>query len=135
MNCENMNKCNDSSNHIKESVARIDKVQKAILSDSFGTCVTCETSLLAANNTIPVRFNTCCGNSIVGNVGVTATETVYFRIESLRCNRFVTLRLLVPDGDTLAGTDYTMILDLDCVGSMQCFEAISVEVCTQSTTV
>lgn len=133
MSCEKMDQCNNVSNHIKETVARIDKVQKEVLSDAFTTCVSCETSLFASSNTIPVRFNTCCGNAVIGNVGTTATETVYFRIEALRCNRFVTLRLLVPDGDTLVGTDYTMILDLDCVGTMQCFEAINVDVCTQST--
>lgn len=133
MNCESTN--TTTNNFIKESVTKIDKIQKDILSDSFGTCITCQTSLLAVNNTIPVRFFTCCGNPILGNLGVAGGETVFFRIEAIRANRFVTLRLLTLTGETLAGSDYTMILDLDCVGSMQCFEAISVEVCTQSSAI
>lgn len=135
MNCETLNQDNCSCNFIKESVTKIDKLQKEVVSDSTGRCIACEASLFtSAYNTIPVRFYTCCGNPIIGNIGTSATETVYFRIEAIRCGRFVTLRLLEPTGEdsTLVGTNYTMILDLDCVGSMQCFEPISVEVCSQS---
>ncbi len=138
MNCDTYTQDSCNCNFIKESVSKIDKIQKEVVSDSTGRCIACEASLFtSAYNTIPVRFYTCCGNPIVGNVGIPSSGTPFFRIESVRCNRFVTLRLLqeTTEGDvtTLVGTDYTMILDLECVGSMQCFAPISVEVCTQST--
>lgn len=136
MNCDTYTQDSCNCNYIKESVAKIDKLQKEVISETTGRCIACEASLFtSANNTIPVRFYTCCGNPITGTIGTTETSTVFFRIESLRCNRYVTLRLLQSTGGedpTLTGTDYTMIVDLDCVGCMQCFEPISVEVCTQS---
>ncbi len=139
MNCDTLTQDSCNCNFIKESVAKIDKLQKEVVSDTTGRCIACEASLFtSANNTIPVRFYTKCGNPVIGNIGLPPTETVYFRIESLRCGRFATLRLLetttVGDETTLTGTDYTIILDLDSVGSMQCFSPISVEVCAQSTT-
>ncbi len=119
-------------NTIKDTVIKIDKLQKAVISNTVGTCVTCETSLLSANNTIPVSFTTCCGNRICGLVGLTGASTCFYRIESVRCGRYVTVRLLEVTGGTLEATPYTMIIDLECVGTIQCFEAISVVVCSQS---
>ncbi len=137
----NINSCNGNGNnnsndcnYIKESVIKIDKLQKEIMCNTFGTCVSCDTSLLTyANNTIPVRFTTCCGGVVEGIIGVDGATTSFFRIESVRCQRFVTLRLLELDGDTLVGTNYTMILDLECVCTIQCFEPTNVEVCTAGT--
>lgn len=140
MNCDTLTQDSCNCNYIKESVSKIDKLQKEVISDSAGRCITCEASLFtSANNTIPVCFSTCCGNQIFGYTGLTGATTEFFRIESIRCNQFVTLRLLqeavVDDQPTLTATNYTMILDLNCVGRMQCFEPISVEVCTQSSAV
>lgn len=135
MNCDTYNQDLDTTgnNYIKETVSKIDKIQKEVIFDTTGRCIACEASLFtSANNTIPVRFYTCCGNPITATIGLPETETTYFRIESVRCNRFVTLRLLQVSGDTLEGTNYTIICDLDCVGTMQCLDPISVEVCTQS---
>lgn len=136
MNCDTYTQDSCNCNYIKESVAKIDKLQKEVISEATGRCIACEASLFtSANNTIPVRFYTCCGNPITGTIGTTECSTVFFRIESIRCNRYVTLRLLknvCGEESTLTGTDYTMIVDLDCVGSMQCFEPICIEVCSQS---
>lgn len=129
----NTNSC--ECNYIRESVIKIDKLQKEIISNALGTCVSCDTSLLTyACNTIPVRFTTCCGNAIEGIIGVDGSSTSYFRIESVRCQRYVTLRLLELDGQKLEGTNYTIILDLDCVGTIQCFEPINVETCSSYAT-
>ena len=132
MNCDTplIDSCN--CNYIKETVNRIDKIQKRVISDTTTlTCVSCETSLFtSANNTIPVRFTTCCGNPITAVTATDGTTTEYFRIESVRCNRYVTVRLLDPTATT--ATLYTMIIDLDCIGTIQCFEPITVEVCTSS---
>lgn len=120
-------------NYIKDTVSKIDKLQKEVVTDTLGRCISCETSLFTSlNNTIPVSFNTCCGNPVTGRVGSTETITPFFRIESIRSNRFVSLRLLVSDGGTepvLTATDYIMTVDLDCVSSIQCYTPITVEVC------
>ena len=120
-------------NYIKDTVSKIDKLQKDLITDTLGRCISCETSLFTSlNNTIPVSFFTCCGNPVTGRVGITDTLTPYFRIESLRCNRFVSLRLLVSDGATepvLTPTDYTITVDLDCISSIQCYSPITVDVC------
>lgn len=136
MNLDDFSKDSCNCNFIKESVCKIDKMQKEVVSDT-NKCVSCETSLFASMyNTIPVSFYTCCGNQVTANISTTTTTTPYFRIESIRCNRFVTLNLLQQSSETttptLTATNYTMILDLDCVGSMQCYEPINVEICTQS---
>lgn len=131
-NYTNSNSCD--CNYVKESVIKIDRLQKEIMSNTIGTCVSCDTTLLTyANNTIPVRFTSCCGNVVEAIIGADGATTSFFRIESIRCQRFVTLRLLELEGTELVGTNYTMILDLDCVGSVQCFEPTNVEVCTAST--
>lgn len=124
-------------NYIKDTVCKIDKLQKEVVSDTLGRCISCETSLFTSlNNTIPVSFYTCCGNPILGRIGPTDTITAIFRIEALRCNRFVTLRLLISDGaaePTITATDYTLTVDLDCVSSIQCYEPITVAVCGATT--
>lgn len=120
-------------NYIKDTVCKIDKLQKEVVTDTLGRCISCETSLFTSlNNTIPVSFFTCCGNPVTGRVGTTEILTPFFRIESIRCNRFVSLRLLVSDGGTeptLTPTDYVITVDLDCVASIQCYTPITVDVC------
>ena len=123
-----------SCNYIKETIMKIDKLQKEAIADNQYYCVSCQTSLMSAtNNTIPVLFNSCNGNELTGSIGLGAT-TKYFRIESIRCGQYVTLRLLEPIGETptLTGTNYTMTVDLDCIKCIQCLEPISIEVCTQN---
>lgn len=121
------------SNYIKDTVMKIDRLQKEIVVDSSNSCISCETSLLtSAYNTIPVSFRGCCSYAVLGNLGSTTDNltTQFFRIESVRQCRFVTLRLLSIDGAELTATNYTMILDLDFVTTMQCYGPISVPLCT-----
>jgi hypothetical protein len=133
MNTNCINTEDFQCNTIKETVIKIDRLQKAVVTNTAGTCVTCETSLLSSNNTIPVSFTTCCGNRICGLIGTTGATTCFYRIESVRCGKYVTVRLLETTGGALEATPYTMIIDLDCVAMLQCFEAISIVVCSQST--
>lgn len=125
-------------NYIKESVIKIDKLQKEIVTVGDTRCISCDASLFtSANNTIPVTFLTKCGTLFTGLVDLTGTTTYFFRIESIRCGRYVTVRLLVlddttPDAPTLTATNKTMIIDLDCIGGMQCHEPITVEICQTS---
>ncbi|MGM9969838.1 MAG: hypothetical protein ACI35S_05520 [Anaeroplasma sp.] len=139
MNSHNLEQESCSCNYIKETISKIDKMQKEIVSDTSYRCISCNSSLFSnLYNTIPISLYTCCGNSITGLIGAGGDETQYFRVESIRCGRFVTLRLLeattVEDVTTLTGTDYTLIVDLDCIGRIQCFNPINVEVCTASDT-
>lgn len=119
-------------NYIISTVSRIDKLQKEIGQEE-SVCGACDTSLITrAFNTIPVSFRSCCGTGIVANLDLTGAVTEFFRIESIRDQRFVTLRLLeatTGEETTLTGTTYTCIIDLNCVGSMQCYDAINVEPC------
>lgn len=127
-------------NYIKESVFKIDRLQKDVQkAEAVGRCVSCETSLFSSiNNTIPVSFNIGCCN-VTGKIGLEGTETSFLRIESVRCNRFATCRLLsvTTEGETttVTGTNYTIIIDLDRVTAMQCFSPVNVELCNQTTTV
>lgn len=120
------------SNYIIETVSRIDKIQKEVVLDSTNTCVLCETSLLtSAYNTIPVSFKCISGTTVSGNIGVSSETAEYFRIESLRQNRFVTLRLLNRNDTALEATEYTMLLDLNYVMQIECYTPISITLCTQ----
>lgn len=126
-------------NYIKETVAKIDKLQKEVVTVGETRCISCDASLFtSANNTIPVTFLTDCCSLVTGLVDINGTTTTFFRIESIRCGRYVTLRLLVLDTTsetpTLTASNRTMVLDLDKVTGIQCHEPISVEVCQSSLT-
>ena len=134
MPIETVNDCLEC-NYIKETIAKIDKLQKEVVTVGENRCISCDTSLFnPANNTIPVALYCRCGNLFTGLTDTAGTTTSFFRIESIRCGRFVTLRLLVQDGDTLTATLRTMVLDLDEVKGIQCFEPITVELCTSAIT-
>lgn len=132
---EPINECD--CNYIKETVTKIDKLQKEIITVGEIRCISCDASLFSsANNTIPVALYTDCGTLVNGRVDLDGTDTTFFRIEAIRCNRFVTLRLLVADDTTdpttLTATNRTMIFDLDHVAGIQCFEPITIELCQTS---
>lgn len=122
-------------NYIKETVIKIDKLQKEVVTIGETRCISCDASLFtSANNTIPVSFTTKCGNLFTGLTDTTGVTTSFFRIESIRCNRYVTVRMLIvgtedPENPTLTASTRTMILDLNEVAGIQCYEPITVEVC------
>lgn len=124
-------------NIILENIKRIDRNQKkAVIADN-NTCISCDATLLSTiNNTIPISLTTCCGNRITGIINLDGTTTYFFRVEAIRCNRYLTVRMLeeieVEGVATLVETPYTMVVDLECVGTMQCFTPISITLCTQS---
>lgn len=130
--------CNECYNYIIESVIKIDKLQKEVITANSTTCIGCETSLYdTLNNTIPVTLYTNCGSLLTATINTENNTTTFFRIEAIRYNRFVTLRLLTTDPaqpKTLIATNQTMIYDLNCVCGIECFQPITVEICTSSTT-
>lgn len=133
--CDKPYEINSCGNYIIDTVIRIDKLQKEIVSD-YNSCISCETSLVTnANNTIPVAFKGCSGE-ITAILELPDVTTPFFRIESVREKRFVTLRLLeatiVAEEQTFEATNHTCILDLNCVCQIQCFNPITVVTCTQN---
>lgn len=123
------------ANTILEIVETIARSQRNVCS-TCADCVSCDGYFCnALYNTIPVRLTTCCDNQAIGGViGVGGVTTNYFRIECITHQRYIKLRLLsatVVDGVvTITGTNYTMVVDLDCVGTIQCFEPVNIAGCT-----
>lgn len=133
----NTNNYDRTCNTILDNIKKIDKAQKKAVFEETTSCITCETSLLTTTyNTIPVAFTTCCGTRITGVIDLAGETTIYFRIEAIRCCRYLTVRLLeqiiVDDLPTLVETPFTMIIDIECIGSMQCFQPILIALCTDS---
>lgn len=119
------------TNNIAEIIERIVKSQRDICSTCAPT-VSCDVCFYnALYNTIPIRLTYCCGGTPVeGVVGVGGPVTTYFRVECISNDRFVKLRLLtataVGEEVVLTGTNYTIVVDLECVGTIQCFEPINI---------
>jgi hypothetical protein len=121
-------KKNCCTNSIGEIIEKIAKTQR----DVCNTCanlVTCDACFFDSQfNTIPIRLTLCCsGAPVEAVIGAGGTITTYFRVECVTNERFVKLRLLSIDAEgALIGTNYTIVLDLECVGSIQCFEPINI---------
>ena len=119
------------NNNIVEIVEKIARTQR----DLCPTCVeavSCDMCLYnSLYNTIPIRLTSCCsGAAFEGIIGVGGPSTSYFRVECISNGQFVKLRLLsvtsVEGEIVVAGTNYTMVVDLECVGTIQCFEPINI---------
>ena len=119
------------NNNIVEIVERIARTQRDVCS----TCtepVSCDMCFFnSVFNTIPIRLGYCCsGSPVEAVIGVGGPITTYFRVESISNCRYVKLRLLsatvVGEEVVLTGTNYTIVVDLDCIGSIQCFEPINI---------
>ena len=139
MNCNNQDYSDLDCNYILDSIKKIDKMQKEIICEekTNNRCIMCDKALFTnLYNTIPVALYTCCGNEVTGLLGVGGDTTSYFRIESIRCNRYVTLMLLnqttTNDVTTLTGSEFTITIDINCIGRIQCFAPINIETCTSS---
>ena len=125
-------KKNCCTNNIVEIVERIARCQRDVCS----TCVdavSCDMCFFNSNNTIPIRLVSCCsGIPIEGIIGVAGPTTTYFRVECINDKRFVKLRLLtatlVDGAVVVAGTNYTIVVDLECISSIQCFEPTNITV-------
>jgi hypothetical protein len=122
-------KKNCCTNSIGEIIEKIAKTQI----DVCNTCanlVTCDACFFGSQfNTIPIKLTLCCsGAPVEAVIGAGGTITTYFRVECVTNERFVKLRLLSIDAEgALIGTNYTIVLDLECVGSIQCFEPINIK--------
>ena len=125
---KNFDRCCD--NYLLDLLLRIDRMQKEAIVNQETACISCSNSLTTfQNNTLPISFIMKCGGYLTVNIGISTDTTTYFRIESIRCDRYLTLRLLEDVDGTLTATPYTITLDLECVCGVQCFGAISVTPC------
>ena len=128
---------NQDCNYILELIKRTDKIQKNVINLEDNICVDCEMALLrSANNTVPISIYTDCCSALKALVDLEGTTTNIFRIESIKCDRYITLRLLevtTDDPAVIVGTTRTIILDIENIRGIQCYEPISVEPCIGTT--
>lgn len=121
-------------NFIVETVRKIDQLQKEVLLEN--NCIGCEGSLFSRlYNTKPVSFILCGGSRFEAALG-TATDaatTTCFRIQEVKGNSVI-LQLIDYSGDTPSCTNYTIILDLDCVCGIQCYSPILCTLCNNNDT-
>jgi hypothetical protein len=131
------NEISPDCNYITELICKIDKIQRNILRLGDNVCEGCEFALLAStNNTIPISIYTDCCEAFTALIDTAGTTTNIFRIENIRCNRFVTLRLLETTTDVppvIVGTNRTIVVDISKITALQCYEPITVEPCTATT--
>lgn len=119
---------------IAQLLKRIDQMQKeAVIANATNRCDNCMMS--AMYNTKPIAIYICCnGQRFTAPAGVTGTESNLFRVEEVRNDETVVLRLLVVDETTgeITCTTYTIVVRISCIGSVQCFEPINCEtLCSQ----
>lgn len=116
-------------NCIYETVKRIDQLQKEVLLEN--NCIGCEGSLFSRlYNTKPVSFILCGGARFEAplTTAVDSPTTAIFRIQEIKGN-CVVLQLIDYSGDTPVCTNFTTILDLECVCGLQCYLPILCELC------
>ena len=127
--------CSNNSNNLIEIIEKIARTQRDVCS-TCGDCVSCDNCFCnALYNTIPIRLTYCCsGNTVEGVIGLAGATTAFFRVECITNNRFVKLRLLsvtTVEGEiVVTGTNYTMVVDMECIGTIQCFEPVNIAGCT-----
>ena len=116
---------------IRSTVRKIDQLQKEATLQS--ACEGCESSLFATiYNTKPVAFYLCNGTTFSALIPDFSGDTTnLFRIEEVKEDGVVLRLLRLVDGAVIC-TNYTVILDLDCVCCLQCYPAICCEECTRA---
>lgn len=124
-----------SDSYIMDLLMRIDKMQKEAVISEEGNCVTCQNALFSfTNNTVPLSIGLKCGGELTAKIGVSNTITTYFKVESIRACRYITLRLLeADDTNTLTATSYTLTIDGNCICYIECFDPISTTSCNLQT--
>lgn len=123
-NINNNNNNNPAS--IVELLRRLDRMQReAIIANATHCCENC--TLKAMFNTKPIAIQTCCGR-FTANLGLDEENTAnLFRVEAVRGNELVVLRLLKNCNGVIECTHCTVVLRIDCICSVQCFDPINCE--------
>lgn len=125
---------NGNMGTIAALLKRIDTIQKdAIISNEANQCDNCMIS--AMYNTKPIAIILCNSTGyFTVNAGISGTPCNLFRIENVRNDETVVLRLLTYDETTaeVTCTTYTVVVKISCICAIQCFEPINCEtLCNQ----
>lgn len=143
MACQ-INQCNQNNQvtpsgkgYIYDTILKIDQMQKA--ANIENACEGCEGSLISAYyNTKPVAIFVRGGTLLTVQVPQTTTPatmvtTSYFRIENVK-NDAVILRLLTFDEttNTYDCTQFTIVLRIECICTLQCFPPICCAECSNT---
>lgn len=125
---------NNNNATIAQLLKRIDQIQKeAILANAANQCDNCMIS--AMYNTKPIAIYFCPSTTrLEVPVGNTDATSNLFRIEEVRGDETVVLRLLVEDETTgeVTCTTFTIVVRISCIGAVQCFDPINCEtLCSQ----
>mgnify|MGYP000985818489 CR=1 FL=1 len=115
----------DNKNHrdcILQTIRQIDKLQREDFKKD--ECIGCGGPLIEkVFDTKPVSF-TLCEEHFKAKLGFSCEETDLFRIEDVMRD-CVLLRLLDKKGECIKCTKFTVILKIDCICAIQCFEPIN----------
>ena len=125
---------NATNGSIAALLSKIDQMQKeAIIAHATNQCDNCMMS--AMYNTKPIALYLCnTGTRFEAEVNNTDTTCDLFRVEEVRNNETVVLRLLVENAETgeVTCTTYTIVVRIACIGAVQCFDPINCEtLCSQ----
>lgn len=117
----------NNNGYIYNTLSKIDQLQKETTIESY--CEGCEGGLMERMyNTKPVSFYLQGGTKFAVEIpGTQGTLADTFRVEDVKSDAVV-LRLLDLDA-TPQCLDYTVILNIGCVCSLQCFPPICCEPC------
>ena len=121
-------------NYITDLIYRIDRLQKEAIDTTDSICIGCEIGLMTSvYNTIPITIYTRCQDPFVAITNLAGGTSNVFRIESIKCNRYLTLRILEITDDTppaIVATNRTVVIDMTEIIGIQCYEPIIIEPCT-----
>ncbi len=117
-----------TKNSIRALLERIDQMQKEVIINNLRN--SCENCMLGSlNNTKPISIYTC---GVIFSATIDAantTSTTLFRVEEVN-DEIVVLRLLQNAGGTITCLNQTIVFNIECICSVQCFESINCERCT-----
>lgn len=114
---------NNNINTIAGLLKRIDQMQKdALVSNANALCESCLMSAMYNTKPLSVYVN---NTLFEANIGLTEETTQYFRVEEVRGNDTVVLRLLVLEDGALTCTNNTVVVNIACICGIQCFGAIN----------
>lgn len=119
----NTNNTNNTNGSILELLKRLDKMQRdAVIGNAVDGCENC--MLTAMYNTKPICVYSNC-NKLTAQIGVGGNTTDLFRVEAVRGNETVVLRLLENTNGTITCTSYTVVAKIECICCIQCFEPVN----------
>jgi hypothetical protein len=113
---------------IKELLVRIDEMQKeAVTLANANGCNTC--AFVPAYNTKPIAVYTCNGFLTVPVTPGEAETASYFRVENVKNDETVILRLLTEADGVFTCTTNTITIRISCICGIQCFGSINCQLC------